>query len=281
MNNKSLCLHIKEEKGPKKVREKRKKKRQAFCHQDPFLSPRVARWSKIVAVYPKCYKLGLFSLSSILPRIWAHTLLCHDHYCFSSLPGYCVIFTPSVLQDCHIICATQSQFQLLQLQRDTGTLQPPPVCPTLPSPPDNPLGQPCQGMCQLIGNVFRQVLDSSAEGDKDEAALVSTAHPRLEILREAKLTLNTAGPKHSNTEQTWLSKSSPGCPFRSQVPQIPNILGVTENNGSRYRAQGRGHQQQNPAVFVLASALTTSGLRPFVPPHLISWQTFTGQQAAF
>lgn len=38
MNNKSLCLHIKEEKGPKKVREKRKKK-VGFLSSGPIFEP--------------------------------------------------------------------------------------------------------------------------------------------------------------------------------------------------------------------------------------------------
>lgn len=39
MNNKSLCLHIKEEKGPKKVREKRKKKKAGFLSSGPIFEP--------------------------------------------------------------------------------------------------------------------------------------------------------------------------------------------------------------------------------------------------
>lgn len=143
--------------------------------------------------------------------------------------------------------------------RNQACSKPPQVPPTLPLPPDNPLGQPCQGLCQLVGDVLRQVLHSGAEGDEDKAILVSAVHPCLQILRETEFTLNTAGEKQGNREQTWLRKGSCWClcGFRSQVLQIPNILDVTENNGSRFRIQGRGHEQQNPSVFVLASILTT------------------------
>lgn len=152
--------------------------------------------------------------------------------------------------------------------RKQACSNPPQVAPTLPLPPDNPLGQPGQGLCQLIGDVFRQVLHSSAEEDEDKAVLVSTVHPRLEVLRKAKFTLSTAEVKHRNSKERWLRKSSCRrlCCFRSQVSQTPNILEVSENNGSCFRIQGRGHEQQNPSVFVLASVLTTSGLRQLVPP---------------
>lgn len=239
---------------------------EAFHHQDSFLSPGVAPSSKIVAVYPKCYHL-VFTVPNPSKDMNLRLIL-------ASL----LLLVSRILQDFHATCFSGASHRpchpgslnssFCHSSRKQACSKPPQVPPTLPLPPDNPLGQPCQGMCQLIGNVFRQVLHSSAKGDKDKAVFVSAVHPRLEILWKTKFTLNTTEEKHRNREQTWLRKSSCWhlCCFRSQVLQIPNILYITENNGSRFRIQGRGHEHQNPSVFVLASVLTTSGLKQFVPP---------------
>lgn len=131
INNERLCLHIKEEKGLKEWEKRgRRKKMEAFHHQNSFLSPGVVPSSTIETVCSKRDNLGLFLLSLILPRTQTQprsvTTPCSAMAvtappCYQDIAGFsCQVFFSSVTSS---VPPRQPQ-----LRWETSTLQTTPSC---------------------------------------------------------------------------------------------------------------------------------------------------------